>query len=275
MSFSTFVFRSVPKRLGGIMIVVHAAMRTVCSAGGIAAILVIAVASSVEAEVTFIESFENGSNTGAWYYGNWNGAIVAAGGNPDAYFGVTRYATPFPLPLTTQAQESVFTGNYRSKQVTSVGLDTSIFHVNLHLTEDRPLSVVLRSWNGTPTDYSDDWAAFFVGPTNVPAEGAGWASYDLDIPSQATSLPTGWDFIQIGPNTSPTSFDWNNLITDVGSLGFSYGNPELIALYQDWDMGIDNMRITMVPEPGGLILLLSAGFMMSLGRWLLGRKGRC
>ncbi len=230
------------------MNVVHVAIRTIFIVGGIAAVFLIAVVGNAKGEeVIFSEGFEDGSNTGGWSYGTLSETIVTVGGNPDAYFGVTNYAAPFPLPRTTQV--SVFTGNYRSKQVTSVGLDTSIFYVNLGLTEGRPMSVILISYNETPTDYSDDWGAYFVGPKNIPAEGAGWDFFDINIPSQATSLPPGWDFIRFGPS-SPTSFDWNNIITDVGMLSFHYGHPAMMAIFQDWDMGIDNMRITMELSPG-------------------------
>jgi len=197
------------------------------------------------AEETFVETFDDGSNIGGWTFGSPNGFIDAAGGNPGPYYHDTFLDTYAPRPRTTIG--SIFTGDYRANQVTSVGIDLILHYVDFS-ADERPLTAMLISDNDTPGDYDDDWAAYFIGDDNVPLVGQGWLSYDFNIPAQETSLPLGWGFIQFGPS-SPPSPDWNDVITDVDYLEFFYGDPMMCFIYQVWNLGLDNPRITYEPEP--------------------------
>ena len=82
------------------------------------------------------------------------------------------------------------------------------------------------------------------------------------VPAQETSLPKGWNTINFGPSGTP---DWNTVITDVDRVTFFYGNPEFVFIFQMWDLGMDNPRITMVPEPATLTAL-AAGMLLLAGR---------
>jgi hypothetical protein len=146
-----------------------------------------ACATSALTETTFVETFEDGSNEGGWWYGTGNGYIDPIGGNPGAFFHDWCVDTFAPQPRTSVMDESEFTGDYRAKGVLSVGIDLKTFYVDFG-ADGRPLSVILVSDNGTPDDYYDDWGAYFVGDQNVPLMGQGWLSYDFDVPSQATEF---------------------------------------------------------------------------------------
>jgi len=204
-------------------------------------------ATTTFAETTFVETFEGGGNEGDWTFGSPNGFIDSVGGNPGAFFHDPYLDTFAPQPRTTVVGDSEFTGDYRAQGVMSVGIDLKTFYVDFS-ADGRPLSVILVSDNDTPYDYYDDWGAYVIGDLNVPRPGEGWLSYDFDIPAQATELPPDWSFIAFGPD-SPSEPDWNDLITDVVQLRFFYGDPEMFFIFQVWDLGMDNPRITYEP-PG-------------------------
>jgi hypothetical protein len=209
---------------------------------GIALVVVLSLCPAVLAQSTFVETFDGGSNEGGWTYGTVGEFIASSGGNPGSYLHAPLVDTFAPQPRTTFGAPSLFTGDYRARGVTSVGIDLITFAVDFS-AGGRPLSVLLVSDNDTPSDFSDDWAAFHIGPDNIPLVGQGWLSYDFVIPSQAPSIPPGWDFLQYGPN-SPPSPDWNEVITDVTQLRFFYGDPTMVFIFQQWTLGLDNPRIT-------------------------------
>ncbi len=209
----------------------------------------------------FVETFDGASNVGGWTYGGPIESFPPSGGNPGAYLRSLDLDTFAPRPRTTG--DSIFTGNLRELQTTSIGIDLLTMDVDFS-AEDRPLSLVLISDNGTPADGSDDWGAFQIGPEDIPVPGEGWKSFDFEVPSQETSLPAGWGTIVFGPN-SPTDPDWNDVITDVAQTQFFYGDPEGFFIFQMWDVGMDNPRISYIPEP-------AAGLLVLMGLWALRRR---
>jgi hypothetical protein len=96
--------------------------------------------------------------------------------------------------------------------------------------------------NGTPGDPLDDTAAYFLGP-NIPGFGEGWISYDYDVPSSAVTLPAGWQLLNLGDIGSPANHDWDTVIRDVSKVQFFYGDPTFFFIFQQWEVGADNIRI--------------------------------
>jgi hypothetical protein len=41
--------------------------------------------------------------------------------------------------------------------------------------------------------------------------------------------------------------DWNELVIDVARIGFFYGDPTNFFIFQMWDVGLDNVRISYEP----------------------------
>jgi hypothetical protein len=189
---------------------------------------------------TFTETFTGGSNTGGWLYGGPGETIEATGGNPGAYLHSPSLDTFAPQPRTS-GPDSVFTGDFRTRNITGIGIDLITIDVDFSAA-GRPLTLMLVSDAGTPADPSDDWAVYLIGPANVPVPGEGWVSFSFPVPSQSPSLPPGWQTIALGPNSPPP--DWNDVITDVDQVRFFYGDPTNFFIFQMWDVGLDNVSIT-------------------------------
>jgi hypothetical protein len=188
----------------------------------------------------FSESFDGGSNVGTWTFGAAGESVLSDGGNPGAFLHVAQLETNLPLVRTSLGAPSIFTGDYRTAGVTSVGADLEIISGSV-LFGAREGTLLLYSDNGTPNTVLDDWGFFTVG-SFVSFPGFGWFVFDFDVPAQATSAPPGWDGIEFGPNSPPAS--WNALMTNVASVGFYLGVPTDFYLPQVWELGLDNPRIT-------------------------------
>ncbi|MEC9372711.1 MAG: hypothetical protein VYC34_02670 [Planctomycetota bacterium] len=203
--------------------------------------------------MTITDDFESGANLGAWsYFGDPANPIEVmetSGGNADGWLHATCSGTAcldtFAPHLRTQlGVDSAFTGDYRGRDVRSVGVDLRLDYVDFG-ADGRPLAVVLLSDNGTPGDTTDDFWAYMLGEENVPLVGEGWKSFEFQIDAQSTTLPAGWGILAQGPN-SPTNVDaaWNTVMQDVRQLGFFYGDPQNFFIFQQWEPGADNARIT-------------------------------
>lgn len=202
----------------------------------------IAIVTQYALAYTFTERFSSNSNHGGWSFGTTNGRIETTGGNSGAYFHDPFVDTYAPQPRTAAGVDSEFTGDYRARHVTAVGVDVAVFRVDFSAAE-RPLTIMLISNNGTPGNANDDWAAYRVGDVDIPVPGDGWRSFSFEIPSQSTTLPAGWQTIAFGPNSPPVP-NWNDVITNVDQLVFFFGDPEFFFIFQGWDVGLDNPSIT-------------------------------
>ncbi len=189
----------------------------------------------------FVESFEGGSNEGQWSFLPGGDVIETGGGNPGAYLHVPFLDTFAPRPGTLLGLASEFSGDFRARGITGIGVDLITHSVDFS-AGGRPLTLLLTSDQGTPGDLSDDWAAYVIGPANIPMEGEGWLSYSFVVPSASPGLPAGWATLSLGAS-SPPAPDWNALITDVDRVSFFYGDPNLVFIFQGWDLGLDNARI--------------------------------
>lgn len=186
----------------------------------------------------FIETFDGGSNIGGWTYFAPVESIEESGGNPGAYLRADGLDTFAPQPRTVG--ESVFTGDFRARNVQSLGIDLATFYVDFSAAE-RPCSLLLHSDNGTPDNFDDDWAAYRLGP-DVSEPGEGWQSFDFAVPSQETAWPDGWSSVQFG-GSSPEP-DWDALMGNVTTVSYFYGDPTYFFIFQMWQLGLDNPRIT-------------------------------
>ena len=205
--------------------------------------------------MTFIEDFETGTNTGNWsFFGNPANpieVIEASGGHPGAFLhstceGLGCLDTFAPQFRTEVGVDSIFTGDYRAKGVTSLGLDTAIFGPEFVSTGDRPLTLVLVNDNGTADVFEDDVSVFLRTRRNIPAPNGHWRSYSYLVPSQSATLPRRWAVFQ---GTGDADADWNAVIENVTQVIFMYGDPELFYIFQQWEIGVDNLRIRLDQPP--------------------------
>ncbi len=79
--------------------------------------------------IEFAETFDGGSNEGAWTFGNEFDRILSTGGNPRAFLHNMLLDTFAPRARTTPGVESPFTGNYRERGVFRIGADFKTFSV--------------------------------------------------------------------------------------------------------------------------------------------------
>jgi len=209
-------------------------------------------AGALAGEETFVEDLSDGEIEGGWsYFGNPDNPIEVienAGGNPGAFVhstceGLNCLDTFAPRPRTQAGVQSIFTGNYKAKGVTSVGIDLILFDVAT-TAAGRPLSIILRNDNGTPNDFTDDPEVWFVGSETVPLVGQGWKEFDLEIPSQSKTLPAGWKADWATQPDTPDDEIWDFVINDVDQVRFFYGDPEFFFIIQQWEPGFDNVRIS-------------------------------
>jgi len=208
------------------------------------------------AEVNVLETFDGGRNTGNWsFFGNPDNPIEvleSSGGNPGAFLhstcqGLGCLDTFAPELRTELGVASVFTGDYRAKGVSSLGVDLAIFDVDFS-SAGRPLTLMLRNDSGTPTDLSDDVVVYRVGSRNVPpADGSGgrWRRFHFRVPSASATLPASWRVLQ---GTGDDGADWNAVLEDVSQVAFFFGDPEFFFIFQQWELGVDNVRIGLDPR---------------------------
>lgn len=185
-----------------------------------------------------LDDFEGGVSTGNWSFGGPSEFIAPTGGNPGGYIRSAGLDTT--IPWLRCVEGSPFTGDFRAAGITGATIDINVFSTDFNIGPF-PLSVVLHSDNGTPVNFNDDWAVFKMGDA-IPAPGSGWKRVVFTIPAAATSLPTGWGFLQYGAG-SPATPNWNAVITDVARLEFSFGDPELFYIFQMWTVGADNVGL--------------------------------
>ena len=204
-------------------------------------------------EVIYRETFESGTNVSGWTWGTGSEDILENDGNPGRYLRENYLVTFTPRASTDFGIQSVFTGDYRTRNVSSVGIDMAIPYVSGTAT-GRTVTVILLNDNGTPDDLEDDWGAFKVTDLPIPPTGiAGiieptdilqWRSYDITVPSQSATLPEGWSWIS--RNYLRKNGSWARLMRDVDHVGFILGDPATLYPLLAWDVALDNPRITTV-----------------------------
>jgi hypothetical protein len=132
-------------------------------------------------------------------------------------------------------------GDFRARGVSSMGCDAILRSVSID-TPPTPMSLILYSDRGTPTDSNDDLWVWNVGPTS-PRPGEGWTPYDFAMPSGSQTLPQGWTAAPDRPLAGDD--EWNAVITNV-TLAWFYWNKHgaFILPPRVYDAAVDTMRIT-------------------------------
>ena len=74
-------------------------------------------------EVIYRETFESGTNVSGWTWGTGSEDILENDGNPGRYLRENYLVTFTPRASTDFGIQSVFTGDYRTRNVSSVGIE--------------------------------------------------------------------------------------------------------------------------------------------------------
>lgn len=218
-----------------------------CAAGSLTLLLVQVAAGSNA--VTHLETFDRG-NVSNWQFLPLDATtfIAGTGGNPGRHLTHTQTQWPWPTVRTTFA-DSVFTGDYRALNVTSIGLDMIVTLTNAQPHPDFTVSVMFVYDNGTPGNTSDDTRLYFNSGQSIPWPGQGWMSYDIDVPSQLDppfpQLPPGWQYWEDQFGTSFANHSWREVMENVTEVWFvGINDPAGIGFLLNWISGVDNMRLS-------------------------------
>src|SRR5262245_15275129 len=111
----------------------------------------LATAAGVRAQ-SYTETFTNGTNAGAWTFGNPADTILSSGGNPGYYLRNSNLDTIAPQPRTGAGVTSAFTGDYRARRVATMEVDLRTFSTQFNFS--RELTLILVDDAGTPADPS-------------------------------------------------------------------------------------------------------------------------
>ena len=181
-------------------------------------------------------------------------------------FGIT-------FRTTTNA---AFVGDYTQSPSVTLGLDVltqSIQFFGQNVT--RRLVVELRD-HDNPAEgypYTSVWATLGT----LSSANAGWQHLSVTIAdTSATALPTGWggygaeDPVTFEP-TLPPGRTFASVLAGVDELVFTTLVPGFFYGFTDFDVAIDNVSITAVPEPASA-LLLGLGLSFGIGGLLLHRR---
>jgi len=178
-----------------------------------------------------VDDFSLGSNQGGWTYGP-PAVIEPVGGNPGGWLHQPLVDTFAPHLRTTDA--SGFLGDWRGQNVSAFSFD--LISVAVQFPFQREATLMLTS--GTTTVYR-------LGTELVPQPGTGWKSFDIPVPSASTTLPAGWA-LQGGGNGNAA---WNTVIANVTKVAIFYGNPEFFYIFDQWNVGADNLTLDAGVDP--------------------------
>jgi hypothetical protein len=186
------------------------------------------------------DDFTGGTNEGGWTY-NPGDVIETSGGNPGGWW---HQATADTFGPSVPSTNPSLAGDWRARNVDRASFDARLDDLDFGTGAGFQMTLLLRDTHGTPSINDDDFA-YFVGD-EVPLKGAGWKSFSYPVPSQDTSaLPAGWTGGYPGDSTSfRPGVDWNDVITSVDRVEIWWIDPALFAIFQQWNIGLDNVHIS-------------------------------
>lgn len=188
------------------------------------------VAASAQGQLA-ADDFESVPSVGGWTYGPPH-TIEASGGNPGGWLHQSNVDTFAPQLRTTGS--SAFLGDWRAQGVSSFAFD--LITVSTQFPALREATVMLAS--GSTVVYR-------LGTDEVPQPGTGWKSFDVAVPSASTSLPAGWTLQGGGDGDAA----WNAVMDSVTEVRIFYGNPDFFFIFDQWNVGADNLVLSGEVSP--------------------------
>ncbi|MGH2570019.1 MAG: hypothetical protein ACRDGR_02255 [bacterium] len=192
----------------------------------------------------FVDDFEGGTNDAGWAYIAGFDTLEPVGGNPGWWLHSPILDTFDPTLYSAVDGPTPFTGDYRAANVSKISVDIQTLSVDFGDGSGFNVILLLRDTNGTPFDIFDDDFAYSVGGS-TPVEGAGWSHYEFDVPSQSNDpVPAGWSggSVEDCENFRP-GVSWIDVMQSVDQVEFHYLHPCFFAIFQQWVVGADNLRI--------------------------------
>jgi len=201
-----------------------------------------ALAAPLAAQGSLADDFENGLNNVNWTFGVVPPDVIeTTGGVPGSWLHNSQ-VDMFTVILHNDVSTGPWAGDYRATGVSRIHLDAQTISA-VFGAGGRNMSLLLRDTKGTASVNDDDYA-YSVGSL-VPQVGQGWGHYNFEVPSQSTAaVPPGWrgGWVGDGVNFRP-GIDWNDVITSVDVVEIWWMDPSFFAIFQTWDVGVDNLTI--------------------------------
>ncbi len=196
--------------------------------------------------VTLVEDFEDPQLPfGGWRFNasfNEEEIREGEGGNHYSY----AYVDDYGIILSTDVyQDHPWVGDidYRESGVVELAFTTAAYAQRGVKT--LPMSVLIHNNNGTPLDIDDDYGFYMVLHSVLRFDGQQIKTFTFPIPSQVQGeTPEGWHPYIWGPG-SPVEFTWDEVITDVDRIMFDYFHPAYYYIYEPYNVGADNIKITI------------------------------
>ena len=204
--------------------------------------MILTVAVAAQAQSTFVDDFEAGTNYGGWYY-NGGEIIETDGGNPGGWLHNPTIDN-FAVIFKSEWYVDEFTGDYIAMGVSNISWDARLDGYSIPIE----MTILLRNTNGTPADIEDDDYAYFPGNLLPPGDGS-WVNYSYDIPTvDGDETPAGWwgGYYGDGENFRP-GVTYNDVIANVDRVEIWFWHPAYVGIFTQWNAGLDNISITSTP----------------------------
>ena len=208
----------------------------------LAALALGAAAASAPASAQ-IDDFDAGTNPNGWTFGVTTGDILEpTGGNPGGWLHNPLIDSFAPILTSGSTATNAVPTDMRAAGVTRIDIDAITNGVSI-TAAGRSFTILLRDTKGTP-DVNDDDYAYSVGAL-VPQVGQGWVSYSFDVPSASNDpTPAGWSGGWVGDLSAfRPGVTWSDVISSVDVVEFWWIDPTFFAIFQQWDVGVDNIEI--------------------------------
>lgn len=227
-----------------------------------------AAASAAPGTTTDFSKGDEGWYAGPAYDGNEGNWIDTSLGN-GAPAMHTRYYETFGLNWLNSSNSS-FVGDYTKYGSVTLGIDVLANSIQYMGTEvSRNMVVELRDYDnaqgGLP--YTSVW--YDLG--EISAAKGGWQHLSVTIGDTASSvLPSGWGGYgsDINEPSLPAGRTFADVLAGVDEIAFTTFVPGYFYGWTAYDVAVDNISISPVPEPSGVAML--AGGLGLVG--LMGRR---
>ncbi|MQA37552.1 PEP-CTERM sorting domain-containing protein [Rugamonas aquatica] len=166
-----------------------------------------------------------------------------------------------------------FLGDYTKLSGVTIGLDISAQQIDFFGQEvSRDLVVELRDYDNKPANLPYTSVFYNLGSIDSTK---GWQHLSVTIgDTKSLALPAGWGGYG-GPDaqgpTLPSGRTFASVLASVDEVVFTTLKPGYAFDYARYDVAIDNLSITPVPEPSTYGMLIGG---LGLVGWMARRKAR-